>query len=125
MPARMAGGCLTVLGETRALPEPFYVLATQNPIEIEGTYPLPEAQLDRFLFKLEVGSVDRATLEAKWNEMAAKFPGEEIPLPPNWGGYVLKPERIEFWQGRPSRLHDRFSYTRQQDGAWKIERLAP
>ena len=67
---------------------------------------------------------DRAALEKKWNYMAAKFPGD-VPLPPNWGGYVLKPERIEFWQGRPSRLHDRFGYTRQPDGAWKISRLAP
>jgi MoxR-like ATPase len=53
-----------VLGETRPLPLPFFVLATQNPIELEGTYPLPEAQLDRFLFKLDVRGVDRATLEA-------------------------------------------------------------
>jgi pyridoxamine 5'-phosphate oxidase len=68
---------------------------------------------------------DRAALEAKWNEMAAKFPGEKIPLPPNWGGYVLKPERIEFWQGRPSRLHDRFCYTRGKNNSWKLERLAP
>ncbi|MBL8801544.1 MAG: AAA family ATPase [Planctomycetes bacterium] len=60
----MAERRVTVLGETRALPEPFYVLATQNPIELEGTYPLPEAQLDRFLFKLDVGSVDRSVLEA-------------------------------------------------------------
>jgi pyridoxamine 5'-phosphate oxidase len=67
---------------------------------------------------------DRAALDAKWNEMAAKYPGE-VPLPPNWGGYVLKPERIEFWQGRPSRLHDRFCYTRQPDQSWKLERLAP
>jgi pyridoxamine 5'-phosphate oxidase len=67
---------------------------------------------------------DRAALEAKWNEMAAKFPGD-VPLPPNWGGYVLKPERIEFWQGRPSRLHDRFCYTRRGDRSWKLERLAP
>lgn len=67
---------------------------------------------------------DRAALDAKWNEMAAKFPGD-MPLPPNWGGYVLKPERIEFWQGRPSRLHDRFQYTRQPDHSWKLERLAP
>jgi len=67
---------------------------------------------------------DRAVLEAKWRELEKKFPGE-IPLPPNWGGYVLKPERIEFLQGRPSRLHDRFSYARQADGAWKIERLSP
>ena len=67
---------------------------------------------------------DRAFLEAKWRELEKKFPGD-VPLPPNWGGYVLQPERIEFWQGRPSRLHDRFSYSRQANGAWKIERLAP
>ena len=67
---------------------------------------------------------DRATLEAKWRELENKFPGD-IPLPPNWGGFVLQPERIEFWQGRPSRLHDRFSYARQADGAWVIERLSP
>ncbi|MBI5818870.1 MAG: AAA family ATPase [Verrucomicrobia bacterium] len=54
---------VTVFGETRALPEPFFVLATQNPIELEGTYPLPEAQLDRFTFKVEVTGVDRAVLE--------------------------------------------------------------
>jgi MoxR-like ATPase len=54
---------VTVLGETHALPKPFFVLATQNPIELEGTYPLPEAQLDRFLFKLQVLRTDAATLE--------------------------------------------------------------
>ena len=54
---------VTVLGETRELPFPFLVLATQNPIELEGTYPLPEAQLDRFLFKLDVGSISRGTVE--------------------------------------------------------------
>ncbi len=67
---------------------------------------------------------DRAALDAKWSEAAAKFP-DDVPLPPNWGGYVLKPGRIEFWQGRPSRLHDRFQYTRQPDGSWKLERLSP
>ncbi len=67
---------------------------------------------------------DRAALDAKWNEMAAKFSGD-VPLPPNWGGYVLKPERIEFWQGRLNRLHDRFCYTRQADNSWKLERLSP
>jgi pyridoxamine 5'-phosphate oxidase len=67
---------------------------------------------------------DRAALEAKWREWEKKF-RHEIPLPPNWGGFVLQPERIEFWQGRPSRLHDRFVYTRQSDGSWKIERLSP
>ena len=53
---------VTVLGETHALPQPFFVLATQNPIELEGTYPLPEAQLDRFLFKVEVPSLDANTM---------------------------------------------------------------
>ncbi len=66
----------------------------------------------------------RAALEAKWNEMAARFPGP-VPLPPEWGGYVLKPERIEFWQGRPNRLHDRFQYLKQPDHSWKLERIAP
>jgi MoxR-like ATPase len=54
---------VTTFGETRPLPSPFFVLATQNPIELEGTYPLPEAQLDRFLFKVEIAGVDRAVLE--------------------------------------------------------------
>jgi pyridoxamine 5'-phosphate oxidase len=67
---------------------------------------------------------DRAALEAKWSQVESKFPAD-VPLPPNWGGYILKPERIEFWQGRPSRLHDRFSYTRQSDDSWKIDRLSP
>jgi len=53
---------VTLLGETRPLPEPFFVLASQNPIELEGTYPIPEAQLDRFLFKLQVGAVDAEVL---------------------------------------------------------------
>jgi pyridoxamine 5'-phosphate oxidase len=67
---------------------------------------------------------DRAALESKWRELEQQFP-DDIPLPPNWGGFILKPERIEFWQGRPSRLHDRFNYTRQPDNSWKLERLAP
>lgn len=67
---------------------------------------------------------NRAVLEIKWSEMDKRFSGK-IPLPPNWGGYVLKPGRIEFWQGRPSRLHDRFQYKRQKNDSWKLERLAP
>lgn len=67
---------------------------------------------------------DRAALDERWKEFDAKYPGE-VPMPPQWGGYVLTPERIEFWQGRPSRLHDRFCFSKQADGNWKIERLAP
>jgi MoxR-like ATPase len=55
--------CVTTFGETRKLPDPFFVLATQNPIELEGTYPLPEAQLDRFTFKVEIAGVERTVLE--------------------------------------------------------------
>src|SRR5688572_16178274 len=68
---------------------------------------------------------DRDALERQWCEMEARFPGEEIPCPPNWGGYVLSPNRFEFWQGRPNRLHDRFRYLRQADNSWAIERLSP
>ena len=68
---------------------------------------------------------DRTTLETRWRELDAQFSGKEIPMPLYWGGYVLMPERIEFWQGRPSRLHDRFSYSQQPDSRWRIERLSP
>jgi len=68
---------------------------------------------------------DRETLDRQWREMEARFAGEKIPCPPNWGGYMLSPKRIEFWQGRPNRLHDRFRYTRQADNSWIIERLSP
>jgi len=59
----MQEGRVTTFGETRVLPDPFFVLATQNPIELEGTYPLPEAQLDRFMFKVEIAGVERPVLE--------------------------------------------------------------
>ena len=68
---------------------------------------------------------NRDVLENRWRELQAKYPGEDIPIPPNWGGYVIAPTRIEFWQGRPSRLHDRFLYSRHADGTWRIERLSP
>lgn len=67
----------------------------------------------------------RKFLEMKVEEMKRKFADGKIPLPSFWGGFRVVPREIEFWQGRPSRLHDRFQYTRAEDGAWKIERLAP
>lgn len=68
---------------------------------------------------------DRAELEQKWRQLESQYPDEHVPKPPFWGGYILSPTRVEFWQGRPNRLHDRFRYTRQPDKTWKIERLSP
>ena len=68
---------------------------------------------------------NRSLLEAKFAEMKAKFSAGEIPLPSFWGGYRVTPQTFEFWQGRPSRLHDRFRYERQVGDQWKIDRLMP
>ena len=57
--------------------------------------------------------------------MEARFGDGEVPLPPHWGGYRLAPEALEFWQGRPSRLHDRIRYRRPTSGRWTVERLSP
>jgi pyridoxamine 5'-phosphate oxidase len=67
----------------------------------------------------------RQVLEMKVLEMKRKFAEGKVPLPDFWGGYRVEPVSIEFWQGRESRLHDRFVYTRQADSTWKIERLMP
>jgi pyridoxamine 5'-phosphate oxidase len=67
----------------------------------------------------------RRILDSRLAEMTERFEKGEIPLPPHWGGYRIKPDKIEFWQGRPNRLHDRFRYSRQADGTWQIDRLAP
>jgi pyridoxamine 5'-phosphate oxidase len=67
----------------------------------------------------------RSLLENKFQEMKDKFSNKEIPLPSFWGGYRVIPEEIEFWQGRHNRLHDRFQYTKKDDGGWAIQRLAP
>ncbi|HET9746948.1 MAG TPA: pyridoxamine 5'-phosphate oxidase [Chitinophagaceae bacterium] len=67
----------------------------------------------------------RHWLDEKFNELVNKMEGTEIARPPYWGGYIVKPVVIEFWQGRPSRLHDRIQYTLEENGGWKIERLAP
>jgi pyridoxamine 5'-phosphate oxidase len=68
---------------------------------------------------------DRPALEEVWQSWETKFAGGEVPRPPHWGGYLLEPDRMEFWQGRPNRMHDRFRYSRQANGTWQIDRLAP
>ena len=67
---------------------------------------------------------DRESLAALVDEVTARFEGTEVPRPPHWGGYRIVPDTFEFWQGRPSRLHDRFRYARHKD-EWVITRLAP
>jgi pyridoxamine 5'-phosphate oxidase len=67
----------------------------------------------------------REWLEANERRIKEVWTGKMIPRPGHWGGYVVKPVKMEFWQGRPSRLHDRIQYSLQTSGAWKIERLAP
>ena len=68
---------------------------------------------------------DRTVLEQRQRELAEQYADQSIPRPPHWGGFALQPHRLEFWQGRPSRLHDRLRYQRQEENSWTIERLAP
>ncbi|MGH9025723.1 MAG: pyridoxamine 5'-phosphate oxidase [Acidimicrobiia bacterium] len=67
----------------------------------------------------------REMLDAWFDETDARFPTDDIPLPPFWGGYRIEPAELELWQGRPNRLHDRLRYRRDTGGGWILERLAP
>ena len=69
--------------------------------------------------------ISREELEIKFTQFEKKFENSSIPRPPHWGGYCVRPSIMEFWQGRPNRLHDRITYTLIQDSAWKIKRLSP
>ena len=81
-------------------------------------------QLGAWVSAQSEGIARRAVVEVRLKQFEQKYPNA-VPLPPYWGGYLLAPVEIEFWQGRPNRLHDRFRYTKQADGNWLIERLAP
>ena len=110
----------------------------ERQIRVEGTVEVvTAAESDDYFVKRPLGSrlgawaspqsaviPDRAFLEKAHAELMAKYPDGEPPRPPNWGGYRVLPTVIEFWQGRPSRLHDRICFTRTA-GGWKRERLAP
>lgn len=84
-----------------------------------------ESQLSAWASAQSSVIASRKLLEMEWEQMKAKFGAGEIPLPSFWGGYGVRPQTIEFWQGRPNRLHDRFEYTRQPDDSWQLDRLAP
>ena len=84
-----------------------------------------EAQLGAWTSRQSRVVASREALEAAFAETAARFDGQDVPLPPHWGGYRLRPDAIEFWKGRHHRLHDRLRYTRRPDTGWRIERLYP
>jgi pyridoxamine 5'-phosphate oxidase len=115
----------------------FWWDALERQVRIEGRVePTSRAESEAYFASRPPGSqlsaaaspqsrvIDLATLERRVTELATSLPDGEVPLPDFWGGYRLTPEVVEFWQGRPNRLHDRLRYRRAGD-AWVIERLAP
>ncbi len=110
----------------------------ERQVRIEGSVErVPQQVTDEYFHSRPYGSqlgawtspqsqplANRAELEALAAQMRARFPEGEVPCPPHWGGYLLRPDRFEFWQGRDDRLHDRFLYS-LEGGAWSIGRLAP
>lgn len=116
----------------------FYWPTLDEQIRIEGDVErLPAADSDAYFDSRPRGSqlgawasnqsetlASRETLEEQYRETERRFEGQPVPRPPFWGGYRLVPSRIEFWYGRPDRLHDRILYTRRS-GGWHIERLFP
>ena len=106
-----------VSGEVRPLPtgESFAYWATRPRDSQRSAWASDQGE--------EVAS--RAALEARVADVVARFGEAEMPLPPFWGGYLLTPEVIEFWESRADRLHDRVEYRRGPDGAWRTMRLQP
>lgn len=84
-----------------------------------------ESQLGAWASEQSSVITGREVIEERSIQYQQQFGNEPIPRPEWWGGYIVKPHSIEFWQGRPGRLHDRIQYSAEEKGAWKIERLAP
>jgi pyridoxamine 5'-phosphate oxidase len=111
----------------------------QRQVRMEGPVErLPAADSDAYFASRARGSrlgawaspqgreiPSREWLEARVEDAAGRFPGDEVERPPYWGGYLLRPDAVELWQGRPSRLHDRRSFLLGPDGSWAESRLAP
>lgn len=102
----------TVTKTTRADSEKYFAMRPRG------------SQLGAWVSRQSTVVPDRAFLESRLQEVERQFANRDVDTPSYWGGYLLTPSRIEFWQGRPNRLHDRFQYTKQ-DGSWRIERLSP
>jgi len=120
-----------------ALLFPWHPLERQ--VRVEGVAePLPRADVEMYFAVRPRGSqlgawashqsrvvAGRADLQAAYDEVEARFEGQPVPVPEEWGGYLVRPHLLEFWQGRPGRMHDRLVYRRTDDGGWTTERLAP
>ncbi len=117
----------------------FYWAALDRQVRVEGTVEATSrAESEAYFASRPLGSrlgawaspqsrpiSGREEIERLWNAAGERFPDGQVPLPDDWGGFRVRPETIEFWQGRPSRLHDRLLYSLLPEGGWKIERLAP
>lgn len=101
-----------------------YMLSNEESLNYFRSRPL-DSQIGAWASDQSMVIPSRQFLEEKFSEMKKKFKDNEIPLPLFWGGYKVVPSKIEFWQGRPNRLHDRFLYTKLDENDWKIERLSP
>lgn len=84
-----------------------------------------ESQLGAWASHQSQAIESREVLERRLHQLKEEYQNKEIPRPPHWGGFRVIPTEIEFWQGRPSRLHDRLLYRRGDDGSWRIQRLSP
>lgn len=84
-----------------------------------------ESQIGAWASAQSTELTSRQVLEEKVIELTKKFENQSIPRPKHWGGYIVQPSKIEFWQGRPNRLHDRLVYTRTETNDWEISRIAP
>ncbi len=116
----------------------FYWQPLGRQVRVEGRIDrIPAAESEEYFRTRPLGSrlaawaspqsrplADRGELERRYADVAARFPGEEVPLPPHWGGFRLIPDTYEFWEHAENRLHDRIRYQRDAE-AWKRERLAP
>ncbi len=83
------------------------------------------SQIAAYISNQSHAVANRNELKALMKSASEKFRDQEVPCPEHWGGFVLMPTRIEFWQGRPDRLHDRLCYTREESNQWRRQRLAP